>query len=229
MKNFLKIILIIALLFFIVWGGSILKCEHLTSKHGHEFAFEEAYTQNSLIPKTQSFKVISYGKERAKLYCIGENYSMGNVLIFKKTDDRWTYDRWEECVWTAMGGTADNDVWPYFWHNTKYARIQRTEINRDESYFSDFYVKDDKVYIECELTIESKMDYAVYIEGYFPSDEGTLLKDRSLYAYDKETGSDRFKLVRGTNRFRVVFIGDYGGTPQKFDRLLPDITIRPYT
>lgn len=128
-----------------------------------------------------------------------------------------------------MGGNADNDVWPYFWHNTKYARISRTEIDHDKSFFMDFWVEAEKAYIECNLTIKSKMDYDVCIEGHFPQDEGKLLKDRSIYAYDKETGSNRFKLVRGTNKFTVVFVGDYAGTYQKSNRLLPDITIRPYT
>ena len=229
MKFFLKLISVILVIIFIAWGIPMLKCEYLTAQHGDEFDLQEPYEQNGLIPKTQSFKVMSYGEESAELYCIGENYSVGNVLVFKKTDGKWTYDSWKECVWTALGGNADNDVWPYFWHNTKYARMHRTEIDHDNSCFMDFRVEDEKVYIECVLTIESKMNYDVYIEGYFPHDEGKLLKDRSIYAYDKETGSDRFKLVRGTNSFSVVFVGDYAGTYQKHDRLLPNITIRPYT
>lgn len=229
MKFFLKFISVILVIIFIVWGIPMLKCEYLTARYGHEFDLEEPYKQNSLIPKTQSFKVMSYGKESAKLYCIGENYSIGNVLFFKKTDGKWTYDKWGECIWTALGGNADNYVWPYFWHNTKYARVYRTEINHDKSFFIDFWIEDEKAYIECDLTIESKMDYDVYIQGHFPLDEGKLLKERGIYAYDKETGSDRFKLVRGTNKFAVVFVGDYGGTYQKADRLLPDINIFPYT
>ena len=108
-------------------------------------------------------------------------------------------------------------------------QLSKTFIINDESYFSDFYVKDDKVYIECEMSINSPRNCDIQLQGSFMRDEGKLLKNATVFAYDKETGSDRFKLVRGTNRFRVVFIGDYGGTPQKFDRLLPDITIRPYT
>ncbi len=229
MKFFLKFIAVILVIIFIVWGIPMIKCEYLTAKHGHEFDFNEPSEENCLIPKTQSFKVMSYSEEMAEVYCIGENYSVGNVLIFKKEDGKWVYDRWGECVWTAMGGNADNDIWPYFWHNTKYARVYRTEINHDESFFMNFWVEDEKAYIECYLTIESKMDYDVSIEGHFPLDEGKLLKDRSIYAYDKETGNDKFKLVRGTNKFTVVFIGEYGGIFQKADRLLPGITIRPYT
>lgn len=228
MKILLKLISVVLIIIFIAWGIPMIKCEYLTARYGNEFDLEEAYEKAGLIPKTQSFKVMSYEKESAELYCIGENYSMGNVLTFKKIDGKWKYDKWRECVWTALGGSADGDIWPYFWHNTKYARLQRTEIDRDESFFNDFWVEDGTVYIECNLTIKSTMDYDVYVEGHFPQDEGKLLKERSIYACDKETESYRFKLVRGTNKFNVVFVGEFAGTYQKNDRLLPSITIHPY-
>ncbi len=125
MKFFLKFISVILVIIFVTSGIPMIKCEYLTARYGHEFNLEEPCEQNSLIPKTQSFKVMSYGKESAELYCIGENFSMGNLLTFKKTDGKWTYDRWKECVWTALGGSADNAVWPYFWHNTKYVLMRR--------------------------------------------------------------------------------------------------------
>lgn len=229
MKLLVKFIAVILVIVFLVWGIPMIKCEYLTARYGYEFDLEESYKQNSLIPKTQSFKVMSYSNEQAELYCIGENYSAGNVLHFKKADGKWVYDRWKECVWSAIGGNADNDIWPYFWHNTKYARISRAEISPDESSFVRFWAEGEKAYIECDLTIESRMDYYASIEGCFSSDEGTFLKDGIIYAHDKETGSDKFKLVRGTNKITVVFVGDFGGTYQKANKSLPGIEIYPYT
>lgn len=84
MKKILKFISVILVIIFIVWGIPMIKCEYLTARYGHEFDLEEPCGQNSLIPKTHSFKVMSYGKEFSELYCIGENYSMGNVLGFPK-------------------------------------------------------------------------------------------------------------------------------------------------
>ena len=147
MKFFIKFISVILVIIFIVWGIPIIKCEYLTVRYGGEFDLNEPCEENSLIPKTQSFKVMSYGKEKAKLYCIGENYSMGNILVYKKTGNKWEYDSWDT-LWTAMGGNADNDVWPYFWHNTKYARKYRAKVNESESFFMNFKVEKDKVYIE---------------------------------------------------------------------------------
>lgn len=106
-----------------------------------------------------------------------------------------------------------------------YLQLSKMFIINEESYFSDFYVKGDKVYIECEMSINSPRDCDIQLQGTFVRDEGKLLKNATVFAYDIESGSNSFHMVRGTNRFRVVFIGDYGGIPQKFDRLLPEIKL----
>ncbi len=106
-----------------------------------------------------------------------------------------------------------------------YMQLSKMFVVNDESFFSDFYIKDDKVYLECEVSINSPRDCDIQIQGSFARDEGKLLKDATVFAYDVENRSNSFHIVRGTNRFRVVFIGDYGGTPQKSDRLLPEIKL----
>ena len=67
------------------------------------------------------------------------------------------------------------------------------------------------------------------LEQYCKKDEGKLLKNSSVFAYDPESESDTFHLARGRNRFEVVFIGEYGGTYRKHDRLLPEIDIAEFT
>ena len=95
----------------------------------------------------------------------------------------------------------------------------------EDSYHSHFYVKDDKAYIGCVMIIKSPRNCDIRLLGTFPKDEGKLLKYSSIFGYDPESGSDTFHLERGRNRFEVVFIGDYAGTYQKQDRLLPEIEI----
>ena len=116
-----------------------------------------------------------------------------------------------------------------FLASVNHEKYERFELNEEKSSFSNFYVKDDKAYIECEVVIDSSIDFDIIMQGLFKPDEGKLLKDASIYAYDKETGSDHFHLSRGTNKFTVVFIGDYGGTYQKDYKGLPAIEIYPYT
>ena len=106
-----------------------------------------------------------------------------------------------------------------------YLQLSETFIINEESYFSDFYLQGDKAYIECEMSIKSPRDCDIQLQGTFAKDEGKLLKNAIVFAYDIENESDSFHVLRGDNRFRVVFIGDYGGTLQKFDRLLPEIKV----
>lgn len=106
-----------------------------------------------------------------------------------------------------------------------YLQFSKMFIINEESYFSDFYVKGDKAYIECEMSIKSPRDCDIRLVGTFLRDEGKLLKNSTVFAYDIDNGSNTFHIIRGENRFRVVFIGEYGGIPQKFDRLLPEIEL----
>ena len=106
-----------------------------------------------------------------------------------------------------------------------YMQLSKMFIINEESFFSDFYVKGDKVYLECEMSIDSPRDCDIQLQGTFVRDEGKLLKNATVFAYDTENGNNSFHMMRGTNRFKVVFIGDYGGIPQKFDRLLPEIKL----
>ncbi len=106
-----------------------------------------------------------------------------------------------------------------------YLQYSNMFIIEENSYHSHFYVKDDKAYIGCVMVIKSPRDCDIRLLGTFPKDEGKLLKKSSIFAYDTESGSDTFHLVRGKNRFEVVFIGEYAGTYQKNDRLLPEIEI----
>ena len=106
-----------------------------------------------------------------------------------------------------------------------YLQYSNMFIIEENSYYSHFYVKDDKAYIGCVMVIKSPRDCDIRLLGTFPRDEGKLLKYSSVFANDPESESDTFHLERGRNRFEVVFIGDYAGTYQKQNRLLPEIEI----
>ena len=95
----------------------------------------------------------------------------------------------------------------------------------DDSYFSDFEVKDDLVYIECFLTIENrgKADVSFTISADFNDDVGRLLNEKTLYAMDSQGERQVFFLsAKATEKWILcTFIGTYGGTSQKADRNLP--------
>ena len=101
---------------------------------------------------------------------------------------------------------------------------------REKSSFSDYEVRDDRVTIYCEITVRNTYDRAQYftLSADFPDDEGVLLKERTLYGADGDTGREVLEIDAGEEKtFTVLFIGNYGGTNVKHDRELPPITIRP--
>ncbi|MBE7026353.1 MAG: hypothetical protein E7410_02125 [Ruminococcaceae bacterium] len=119
MKKFLIFILIISLIVFVFWGIPMLKCEYLTARYGHEFDLSQVPEENSMLGKVEWFKILSYNDDIAQIYYIDEDFSTGNILTFKKVSGEWKYDSWDT-LWTARGGNADENVWPYFWHSSKY-------------------------------------------------------------------------------------------------------------
>ena len=121
MKKFLKARYIILLIIFILWGLPFLKCEFLTLLHAREFDFKKEMEEHTMLSsEPEWFRIMSYNDEFAEIYYIDEGFAMGNILSFKKINNEWKYDEWKRTMWTTLGGTADEFVWPYFWHRLMY-------------------------------------------------------------------------------------------------------------
>ncbi len=105
----LYVIVGVVVLYLIVWGVSLIKCEVLTNKYYDEF--ENAYQSNSMISNVEYFKVLNCDGDTAEVYYIS-NVS-GGVLEFQKQDGLWIETNWE-VVWSTKG-SASGAVWPYIW------------------------------------------------------------------------------------------------------------------
>lgn len=102
------------------------------------------------------------------------------------------------------------------------------KLDKEDSFFSDFKVEDDKVYIYCTLFIENQSDIEknVVLKASLDNDaKNGLLKEAVIDGYSVDRSTKTFKLKAGENQIDVVFIGDYAGNEEKIDRLLPDIEI----
>lgn len=102
-------------------------------------------------------------------------------------------------------------------------------IHTDESWLRRFSVKDDTVELRCHLLLEntSTQTVAIRIWGDFSEDvEGGLLKDAKLEAISAADGSSpTLTVAPGKQEYEIIFRGEFGGTAQKKDRLLPALTI----
>ena len=107
---------------------------------------------------------------------------------------------------------------------------QKSEIYIDtqESFYSDFFVSNNKVYIKCILTINNTTEDDVNASfiGYFYEDVKTgLLKNAELKGYEDDFETSSFSIPKGKHNLTVTFIGEFAGNNQKSNRQLPDIRI----
>lgn len=99
------------------------------------------------------------------------------------------------------------------------------KLIEEKSRLDDYSVISNAVYMDCFLTIENKgeEDMTVKISASSPEDvSGGLLKCADMCGLDEKLVSDTFVLSSGENSIVVVFEGEFGGTEQKKDRLLPE-------
>ena len=102
------------------------------------------------------------------------------------------------------------------------------KLNEEKSFFSDFKIENDKVYIYCTLFIENKSDTekVISLNASFEKDvEIGLLKEVLVSGYSLDESTQEFKLQKGENQVDVIFVGESAGADKKYDRLLPDIEI----
>ena len=102
------------------------------------------------------------------------------------------------------------------------------KLDEEKSFFSDFKIENNKVYIYCTLFIENKSDTekVISLNASFEKDvEIGLLKEALVSGYSLDESTQEFQLKKGENQLEVVFVGEYAGVDKKNDRLLPDIEI----
>lgn len=102
-------------------------------------------------------------------------------------------------------------------------------VKSEYSYFSDFYIIDEKVIFRCHVCIENETgeEQTVSLIGGFDEDvQGGLVEEEYIIGtHIKNRDNTGFILLPGSNTIDVDFVGTYAGIPQKQNRLLPEIII----
>lgn len=103
-------------------------------------------------------------------------------------------------------------------------------VDKKRSYFSDFEVENDKVFIKCYITLTNKFDVEkiVNLSTKLPEDVTIgLLKNEEIKALNEDGSEMVFVLPPNASKsFDVVFVGEYSGINQKHDRNLSEINIK---
>ena len=102
-------------------------------------------------------------------------------------------------------------------------------VDEENSYFSDYVIEDDKVYIKCHIILTNTYDAekTVNLSAKLPQDAASgLLKDEKINALNEDGSQATFVLPPNSSEsFDVVFVGEFAGSKQKQDRHLPEILI----
>ena len=102
-------------------------------------------------------------------------------------------------------------------------------VDEENSWFSDYKVEDDKVYINCHIILKNTYDLekTVNLSARLPEDAANgLLKHEIIKAFNEDGTQAIFVLPPNASKsFDVVFVGEFAGNNQKHDRLLPEILI----
>ena len=102
-------------------------------------------------------------------------------------------------------------------------------VDEENSYFSDYVIEDDKVYIKCHVILTNTYDAekTVNLSAKLPQDAASgLLKDEKIKALNEDGSQVTFVLPPNSSEsFDVVFVGDFAGYERKYDKHLPEMII----
>lgn len=165
--------------------------------------------------------------------------------------DEWRYigstfleyqlgSEWEKCYVIPITEEAAQTLALFGIDSLEELTDRKISVDAEQSWFSDYEIQGDKVYLSCKLTINNGS--GGYQHGVlwasFPEDVGTLVMEDQLPGYlvseeEEELPTDQIPtsiidLDLGQTELEVVFIGTYAGGTQKHDRLLPELYWYPY-
>ena len=105
---------IVIFILVITWVLPVAYANILTATVGDAFTNTEEIGFTGMHPweGEPNFRVLSYGKNVAKVYYYSS--AGGEKALFVKENGAWRYQRSIK-AWSAIGGTADDYlIWPYF-------------------------------------------------------------------------------------------------------------------
>ena len=102
-------------------------------------------------------------------------------------------------------------------------------IDKEDSYYLHYEIEEGKVVVKCHYAIlnQTNSTFSVQLCGDFEKDRQLgLIKEPQLLAKNSIEDDDTyFEISPGKNEMDVVFVGTFGGTEKKADRLLPDTVV----
>ena len=128
MKKITKriIVCILALIVTIpvlIFGGALLKNGILTAIHKDEIKNLQFLESEEPLPEFDWYRITSYSESTIKIYYVNtygkdteREYKAGGEIVFSKTPNGWYHTDIAESILWSGAGSADNYIWPYWYH-----------------------------------------------------------------------------------------------------------------
>ena len=121
-----KIIIVLAACVFIavlVWGGILTKNLVLTEIYKDKIENMQFIESEEPLPTFDWYRITSYSNENIEIYYVNtvgkdadNEYRLGGKITCAKTANGWVHtDIVESILWSGTG-SADNYIWPYWYH-----------------------------------------------------------------------------------------------------------------
>jgi hypothetical protein len=110
--KFIPLALIAAFLIF--WLCGLLINEVKTLLYGKMFPYPNSVYL--MCGEMNFMKVLDISDANARIYFVSGNRSLGTTAEFTRNGELWECESWGT-VWSSTGGSADEFVWPYWYHS----------------------------------------------------------------------------------------------------------------
>ena len=122
-RIFVCILALIVTISVLIWGGALLKNGILTAIHKDEIKNLQFLESEEPLPEFEWYRITSYSESTIKIYYVNKygkdterEYKVGGEIIFSKTPNGWYHTDMVESVLWSGAGSADNYIWPYWYH-----------------------------------------------------------------------------------------------------------------
>lgn len=122
-RGVVSILVLILIIPVLIWGGALLKNGILTAMHKDEIENLQLVQYEEPLPEFDWYRITSYSDSTIEIYFVnthgkGTNgeYKVGGKMTFCKSLNGWYHTDMVDSISWSGSGTADNYIWPYWYH-----------------------------------------------------------------------------------------------------------------
>ena len=126
-KDIKKIIIwisgLILIAFLLIWGGTLVKNCVSTVIHKDEIENIHLIEYEEPLPEFDWYRITSYSDENIEIYYVNtlgkgtdSEYKIGGKVMCTKISGGWHHTDMTESILWSGAGSADNYIWPYWYH-----------------------------------------------------------------------------------------------------------------